>query len=1420
MPDIPQEYIDFMERLKSVMDDASKASSSLADHNKDLKKTQDSIMKAIKAGIPIAKGLSDHYKKLKKETDSYKNALKSLGNEEKKDISLAAKIKKAKLDIAKAYDNGAKNVKKEQKALQELLVVQAKSNAAIKRATAHAMAYSSKMGLAKTTLDTFTKATKAAVGGVSKFIGVMGLTTISYTGIAKAGMDYDRTLFSLARTQQVAGKGSKDFSVALDDIAQRSSLARDEFAQLANTFIKGFLGIKPSLTEFADLQLIVAKQVGPELESQKAAWEGLRSVQNQFPSLYEDIISNMALMEKIRSGQGTAAEEKRLAIAKETIAIQMTNAGMSQEQLETVAQLTSDVVAADEKYLETLRARQEVNKQLKETQLAFYEDLKPMMIGAMKMVTGVIQLMNDWRGSIIFAAKAIGVLKVAQMGFNLTAWANPYVAIAASILAGVAAIATLIKAQRGANQEAEKMKKAQTVTQKIERDRLTLSKEQIRRYDEAWKKEKDSVITEDERLQKHKDIISRVQEEAEDTTKLVYRYGQIKKDVEERVKLVDKVLGGLKSELDLIERFGGVNEKILRDTIKLSEVKVGEQAKSLKGAMDTISKSYEGGIDIDVNARVGDQATQMKDFLLLQTESAVTELDRKKAFQDLTLLMAEQKSYKDAEISQTEAQISLDSARVRQQEEFTNAYEDRLNTERQLMESAQFGLGASVEMMQKQVDLSYTLMQNYEKMDQQMQNNVASWGKVNSAQMESIKNARTQEEAQATIDSIVGLTATEYSYLTNYAVQHQKNTKKIMDQQQKIYELTKDVREGYLDAIREMSVGAGEFEKIIGTQEMGVTQLMGAVKGVTGLDALNTMALGGLQEQSLTAAGVGTDLTGKYGKNGLEFIGGAQQDLRNNRLYKYGEYEAQAKAAMRGEVVGGPPAVGSGVAGGAEPQYIRPFQEEVSANAQGTLEALNAWSGRKGKKDFTDAVNRGVKEGKFSSGEVAALNAGGATGAGAAGLGAAYLNMAKGTRGAGGGYTTAPGPMNIPGALPGQDIFSRGTRSGNRIAGAKFGGARNARKTRSSTAEEVARYVPPQLPGIPKGVSAEEWKEITALRQGGKNITGKTINSGITESEANIKLALQEEMRIREDLVKLSEQQAEAEKVGSKYSEYQYQEILAEKSFSEDQLDIAEKKTQKARDLAAAYKQALPYIRQAQDYEIKQKEIKSQAEQDARISKDTEQRRLRKAEKIYEARGVRDPVTGKRKQYGMPSDEDVHKEAIERAKKQHGVGARFYNEKGIGSRGLTPEWFSMGETAQKEAISQEEVNVRAKYQAIQRQRKNQEIRKIMGGGAGGRKSYDQEMKERAAEYQKIGILETGSGNRNTSAQQKAGFESSAEFQKEYNKQSSQREAMYGLSGETGSGGGGAIVVTINLGSGLQAKIDNCVGAIAQLNQAS
>ena len=64
-----------------------------------------------------------------------------------------------------------------------------------------------------------------------------------------------------------------------------------QFAELANTIQSSFLGLKPSLTSTAQLVETIGRQLGYSYEAQKKGAQSLMSIQNKFPSVYEDIIA-------------------------------------------------------------------------------------------------------------------------------------------------------------------------------------------------------------------------------------------------------------------------------------------------------------------------------------------------------------------------------------------------------------------------------------------------------------------------------------------------------------------------------------------------------------------------------------------------------------------------------------------------------------------------------------------------------------------------------------------------------------------------------------------------------------------------------------------------------------------------------------------------------------------------------------------------------------------------------------------------------------------------------------------------------------------------------------------------------------------------------------------------------------------------
>ena len=332
------------------------------------------------------------------------------------------------------------------------------------------------------------------------------------------------------------------------------------------------------------------------------------------------------------------------------------------------------------------------------------------------------------------------------------------------------------------------------------------------------------------------------------------------------------------------------------------------------------------------------------------------------------------------------------------------AYQERLNAERQLMESAQFGMGASLSMMQQQVDMAYELI-DVEKQRQQMADHelrtklqLAELTEQESNHVMSLlKNARSHMHAKQIINNLGLDQIVNERLLLRYAHDQQDATKNIMQQQQRIYELTKDVREGYLDAIREMSTGAGEFEKIIGTQEMGVTQLMDAVNKYTETGQqgmLNTFALGVQQDSNLRHQGVGTSPMGFYSAaSGGPTLSFQDRETYNRGLSRYAGYQEsiqQHYANLRGEggrsVVGGSLAMTDGYEGAMREGHLEDLSRRRERNSSITdgfsetlhdifdeqhyrkseiafFNALNRFYGRTGGVGFNDGTNMDIMGG-------------------------------------------------------------------------------------------------------------------------------------------------------------------------------------------------------------------------------------------------------------------------------------------------------------------------------------------------------------------------------------------------------------------------------------------------------------------------
>jgi len=362
-------------------------------------------------------------------------------------------------------------------------------------------------------------------------------------------------------------------------------------------------------------------------------------------------------------------------------------------------------------------------------------------------------------------------------------------------------------------------------------------------------------------------------------------------DTKVRLEGLSKVTAYMESQISLAEQMGMVDKAALQGRITGLKAEQSDQEAVIADRLDLLSQDATLDLKFNVDDTAVEKISSAIESLSARQSELMNSGQKKSAEyiknnETLKKLAEDTIAYKQKENEIINANYDISMATMKQMETMTSKAEARLNAEKSLMESAQFGMGASVEMMQKQVALAQEMMQTYAKTNKEIGQTAIVEGKITSEQLQQLGNITSADKAQQYITETLKKQGPEAKALTKYWGEHQDITTNELKQQQKIYDITKDVREGYLDAMTEMAAGAGEFSKIIGTQDKGVTQLMQSVKDVTGEDRMNTMALGGKRVKD--AGGGRTKVAGTFGTTGYKSgRSKAEQEADNTNIHGY-----------------------------------------------------------------------------------------------------------------------------------------------------------------------------------------------------------------------------------------------------------------------------------------------------------------------------------------------------------------------------------------------------------------------------------------------------------------------------------------------------------------------------------------------------
>ncbi len=793
------------------------------------------------------------------------------------------------------------------------------------------------------TISGFKQITTAAKGFAQSAAGlgaIVGVGAFSFSSIYKAALQYNQSLDALAMAHRSVGGDTADYNAKLQDLTKNLTMTRGEFADFSTQFMQLTLNAKPTIEDAGNLAKVLQDQLGPSVESQKKGLEELMNIQSKSPQVYDALTK---AMEKAADAtrRGETIDPAEMAKSQENIRGLGRAYGFTRQEVEKFIVGTNQVTPQQQKIRDDMAAAEKVQKEYKETMVELGRAALPVFKKMSEIAQYFLKVIQDYPTAImsVFGAftglmalkpflplgaglvslvKATGgagkqVFALGKEMKGLGTIAKGTGGILGAALGGFA-VGTILEKQFNLSEKIGLKKIASMAT----KWRLAFAKESANKQmkqntggvdiDELSKRKQ---IAEEKRkgIKSSSEAAGETKKETDAVGSLQRSYTEVKVEAEARLAILKAITESYGAQIEAAEQMGMIDKEALESKLKSLKAEY-EKTKQVTEAASMKSES-EFGIKVDVNFQGLEKAKAIQQELLKLSQEQTIDSDKRKIIeghiQDLNEGIAKQQK---TGVAIANASYDITGAEAKQMKDITSKYEARLNAERQLMESAQFGLGASVEMMQKQVDLAQQNLKISKQRDEDNAKARINAGDITAEEMKQLQSMKSQKDAEDYITKTLGKKGDVAKDLARYAYEHQDALTEQLQQQQKIYDLTKDVREGYLDAVREMATGAGEFSKIIGTQDKGVTQLMKKVAEVTGENRLNTMALGGTTMRGAKSGR--REVAGKFTTGGLEFMGAGQQEQRNKDIYRYGkQYPAgttvgnvaamtpQVQAAMR-----------------------------------------------------------------------------------------------------------------------------------------------------------------------------------------------------------------------------------------------------------------------------------------------------------------------------------------------------------------------------------------------------------------------------------------------------------------------------------------------------------------------------------------
>jgi len=869
------------------------------------------------------------------------NGLKSATDKAEKSYIDYRKSLKDATTFEKLFSNSLRDQKKASKEAMDVIVQSKKHqndyNAIIKKQTKSTADLSGAFkGVAS--------AAKSFIGSAVKMGGVLGVGAFGFKELYTETLKYNESLVGLGQAQRAGSGEVLSLGGNIDSLTESLVISKGEFLGLARSMSEAFVGIPPGTKAMSELYESIQSQSMSNEQAAKS-WQRLQSVQQQDSRIYDMQVRNLATLKKARDENRKLSVSEREAINKtnEAMRRRATIVGVSAQAINEMVSETKELTSEEARMRDQSEAARKVQAQYKDTLVALGQAAMPIFTKMAQVATKFLELMEGSPDKIMGVVGAFTALKALKPFVGLVKGVTSLTKGAAMLggggVTGLLKFGGSVAAAGAAGYGIGKLL-----------DHFIGISDWVGKFgDNAFVQKLFGVDNADDILNDNKKLMDQIQQQYSnvDVSSMFKNQGGNIQDIEGFgvLKSIEKQLdGGVTSAGELADKMEEQRKAAAETNKQIQEGERGQgltvqqaelQLKVVQGITESQNQqianaeefgrvdreSYSAAIrslerQADLQKTilegrlklVGDADTDFKfdpkKGAFDQVGAAIDAINKKQAElvvgsdeylaneETLSLLSKAEIGYKQKKFEVSKKSYDMSLAETRNMEKMTSKAESRLEAEKKLMESAQFGMGASVEMMQKQVALASKMKDQYVSQQAVTLQTAQTLTGINAEEAKCVLATETIGEAEAYIKNTLGKTGQEASDLTRLWGEQQDLKTKELQQQQKIYDITKDVREGYLDAMTEMAAGAGEFSKIIGTQDKGVTQLMQSVKDATGEDRMNTMALGGMRAKD--TGGGRTKVAGSF--TGAGYKSGrtkGEQEGDNKDIYGYKkEYNA------------------------------------------------------------------------------------------------------------------------------------------------------------------------------------------------------------------------------------------------------------------------------------------------------------------------------------------------------------------------------------------------------------------------------------------------------------------------------------------------------------------------------------------------